>query len=335
VCNDWLELSMVAACGFPGKVIHVVHGDYDYYYDLAERFAPYVDAFVAVSRQIYKELARRVPSRVDSIHQIPCGVQPAPPVLPRPSKAPLRVLYVGRLHEGKGVFDLPLIDAAIRRNHLSVSWTLVGDGPAAAELRRRWSEDHVRFLGALNHDAVLQEYSKHDVFILPTRAEGFPLTLLEAMSAGLVPVVSDLPSGIPEVVQDSTGFRVLPGEIDGFAEKISRLARSPEVLKALGAEARNKIHRGFTIEQVADRYNELFHRCYMSKARPAAAPLLSGNYLDRIWIPNPLVLGLRSFNALRPSLLKRRWQAFRKRREQLQLSVQDGYAYRVNTQQHA
>ena len=67
--------------------------------------------------------------------------------------------------------------------------------------KRRWGfNPQVRWLGRLTTPALLDQYVAQDVFVLPTRAEGFPVALVEAMGAGLVPVVSDIESGVPEIV---------------------------------------------------------------------------------------------------------------------------------------
>lgn len=59
---------------------------------------------------------------------------------------------------------------------------------------------------------------------MPSRSEGLPVTLLEATSAGVVPVVSDLASGIPDVVEHGvTGYRIPPGNIEGFANAIAEI----------------------------------------------------------------------------------------------------------------
>jgi glycosyltransferase involved in cell wall biosynthesis len=70
----------------------------------------------------------------------------------------------------------------------------------------------VRFLAPAANAEVLALCAENDVFVFPTRFEEFPVALLEAMSTGLVPVVSDLPSGVPEVVSEQTGFRIAIGK---------------------------------------------------------------------------------------------------------------------------
>ena len=71
VCNDALEM-MCVALRDPGRtVVQILHGDYDYYYDLAERHEPLVHAFVAYSRRVYETLLARLPHRRDTIFWLP------------------------------------------------------------------------------------------------------------------------------------------------------------------------------------------------------------------------------------------------------------------------
>jgi len=71
VCNDHLDLLLAASRAVDRTVVQIVHGDYDYYYDLATQHEPYVHAFVAISRTVYEQLIARLPSRRDSIFWLP------------------------------------------------------------------------------------------------------------------------------------------------------------------------------------------------------------------------------------------------------------------------
>jgi glycosyltransferase involved in cell wall biosynthesis len=81
----------------------------------------------------------------------------------------------------------------------------------------------VEFRGRLNGQDLLAVYQKADVLIVPSSTEAFGMVVVEAMASGL-PVVGSTVGGIPEIVADGeTGFLVEPGDVAGFARKISRL----------------------------------------------------------------------------------------------------------------
>ena len=99
------------------------------------------------------------------------------------------------------MLELPAIAAGLRDRSIDATWTIIGDGPDGAALRAAWPESaSVRYLGALTNAETIARLADHDVFVLPTRVEGLPVALLEAMGCGVVPVVSNIDSGVPDVV---------------------------------------------------------------------------------------------------------------------------------------
>jgi glycosyltransferase involved in cell wall biosynthesis len=207
-------------------------------------------------------------------------------------------LFAGRLEHGqKGVFDLPAIDAVLREAHVPVSWTLVGAGPDERALRERWgTQPHVQWLGVQPNARVLEIAAEHDVFVLPTRAEGFPVALLEAMSTGLVPVVSNLESGVRELIGNGVEGMLRPiGDIAGFADAIRALHGDRGLLESMSAAARARVVADFDIRNRVRDYQDLFARHReLRRPRSADVKLPYGSRLDRPWIPNVAVKAVRS-----------------------------------------
>ena len=201
VAGDLLDLAMLSVHDVGRAVILILHGDHDYYYDLAVKHDRVVHAYVAYSRRMYEQLLEHLPHRAASIHYIPYGI-PLPERVRRPAAGPLRLIFAGRLEHGqKGVLELPAIAAGLRDRSIDATWTIIGDGPDGAKLRAAWPEsESVRYLGSLTNADTIDRLADHDVFVLPTRVEGLPVALLEAMGCGVVPVVSNIESGVPDVV---------------------------------------------------------------------------------------------------------------------------------------
>jgi glycosyltransferase involved in cell wall biosynthesis len=105
---------------------------------------------------------------------------------------------------------------------------------------------------------VPQLLAQYDVFLLASDYEGLPLVLLEAMGSGLVPVVSDLPSGIRELVDDTTGRRVEPNDIPGYARELVWLHEHRAELPRLSANARKKVYEEYSVAAMTDRWLEAF-----------------------------------------------------------------------------
>jgi glycosyltransferase involved in cell wall biosynthesis len=297
VAGDLLDLAMLSVTDVGRAVILILHGDHDYYYDLAVKHDRAVHAYVAYSRRMHRRLIECLPHREDSIYYIPYGI-PLSPAVRRPVPGPIRLIFAGRLEQGqKGVLDLPEIAQALDQRSVDASWTIVGDGPDGAALRAAWPAPvPVRHLGALSHADALAQLTEHDVFVLPTRAEGLPVALLEAMGCGVVPVVSNIESGVPDVVFPGVNG-LLPdvGDVVGFAEAIAGLDHDRVLLERMSAAGRRFVEERFNVRDRAADYQVLYAR-YPELYKPLAADavLQYGSRLDQSWIPNPLVRMVRS-----------------------------------------
>jgi len=293
---DLLDLATLSVYDAGRAVILILHGDDEYYYDLAMKHDRVVHAYVAYSRRIHQQLRARLPHRAGDVYYMPYGI-PLPGRQRTPSPGPLRLIFAGRLEHGqKGVLDLPAIDARLQDMHVDVTWTVVGDGPHAKELRASWPESpRVRYRGMLTRSHTVDVVADHDVFVLPTRMEGFPVALLEAMGAGVVPVVSNIESGVPDAVTaDVTGLLPEVGDVDGFASALARLARDSETLERMSANGRMLVRDRFDIRLRVRDYQALYAR-YAELYRPLPADALQyGSRLDQPWLPNPLVRFVRS-----------------------------------------
>lgn len=134
----------------------------------------------------------------------------------------LRILYVGRLVEVKGVADL--IDAVKLLDAKGLStWTLrvVGDGPLADELRRRSSDEtRIQLLGAIPHVDLAEVYRSADVLVLPSYREPWGLVVNEALGFGLRVIVSDRVGCAVDLVSDENGSTFVAGDIDALASAL-------------------------------------------------------------------------------------------------------------------
>jgi glycosyltransferase involved in cell wall biosynthesis len=170
---------------------------------------------------------------------------------------------VARLVPQKGIADL--IDAAMAPGEFKV--IIVGDGELRLELedRARPGGERVRFLGL--RDDVPRLLSALDAFVLPSRWEGEPIALLEAMAAGL-PCVATRTSGAVELLTDgSSGLLVPIADPAALAAAIRRLQSSPTLRRSLARTARRAVE-GRSWDLVA-RNVELVYRGLISGSSPA------------------------------------------------------------------
>jgi glycosyltransferase involved in cell wall biosynthesis len=296
VANDLLELAMASACDCGRAVVQVLHADTDYYYELAARHEGVVDAFVVYGRTMERRLKERLPHRSTDIYFLPYGM-PNPPRRRTPGCGKLRLLFAGRLeHRQKGVLDLPSMDRVLAERGVDVQWTIVGSGPDEETLRQAWTSSRVRFLGTKTRDDVFDIASEHDVFVLPTRWEGVPVALLEAMSVGLVPVVSRVESGVAEILTDGiTGLMPPVGDVGAFADALMALHVNRQKLESISAAATAYVHEHHDVRERTDAYQALFAQYkHLKRPRTSNGTLPYGSRLDSPWLPNVAVRTVRS-----------------------------------------
>lgn len=199
------------------------------------------------------------------ISRIPNGVTiPTRARVSRPERdaMPLRLLFVGRLVEEKGLDTLIDALALLVKGGRAVSLRLVGDGPLRTmienHVRQSALDDCVTLVGALPPDAVADELCEADLFVLPSRCEGLPVALLEAIAHGL-PAVATRVSGSEEIIDDSIGWLVPADDLRALAGAIEKaIDRGRVGLRAMGERAREKAVREYDIDDVARRYTDLF-----------------------------------------------------------------------------
>jgi glycosyltransferase involved in cell wall biosynthesis len=225
-----------------------------------------VDAFVTLSGAIEAELAEFGLGAVPC-HRIPNGVdrdvfRPATPTERQTLRAALglpqdRILcaFVGRLVRQKNPEVLLDIwrGSAPQDAHL----VLVGDGPLRPRLQARIaadaSGDRVTVVGPTPDTASYVRAS--DLFLLPSRAEGMPNALIEAMACGIPIVATDVP-GSREVLGDrgDAGWLVPAGDPVALAEAIGRLVAAPAMRREMGVRARSAALERHDVHRVVQRY---------------------------------------------------------------------------------
>ncbi len=97
------------------------------------------------------------------------------------------------------------------------------------------------------------------VFVLSSRREGFPLSILEAMRAGLPVIASDV-GGVGEAVEEGkTGFVVPPADVDALSDRLSRFIDSPLLRQTMGEAGRKRFLNMFTLEQMVEKTLAVYH----------------------------------------------------------------------------
>ncbi|MDF1538841.1 MAG: glycosyltransferase family 4 protein [Candidatus Thorarchaeota archaeon] len=178
-------------------------------------------------------------------------------------------VYVGRLSEQKGVRILIQAFAKASKNSFNVKLLLIGGHSSDRQLeaqriryyRKLCSElgiaNKVKFTGSISNRSIPEFLSASDVLVLPSKLEGFPRVLIEAMACGL-PVLATKSLGNEEIViNGTTGILVKGGSAKEFARGMIQMTEDSNV-DNMGESARNHAIENFGISVIASKYKKLF-----------------------------------------------------------------------------
>lgn len=181
------------------------------------------------------------------------------------TKNVVNILFIGGTDaERKGIYTLVRAMPIVIREVPNVIFTFIGKSETenvkklCNNLRL---EQHVKILGEVSEDEKVFRLLSSDIFVLPTYAEGLPITLLEAMAAGL-PAISTPVGAIPEVIEDGkNGFLIHPGDYEALAEKTVVYAKDTKLREQVGKNNLEKIKKQYdqsiVVEKIASEYSQL------------------------------------------------------------------------------
>jgi glycosyltransferase involved in cell wall biosynthesis len=239
-----------------------------------------------VSRHIRSELARRGIDRPALV--IPCGV--AIPAAPTRFRAdPFQVVFSGRIweHQKRASLVIQALISACRTGG-NIQATMIGEGYARQACEQQVAEaglnEAIRFTGALTPAAVQERLLDAQAILLMSDFEGLPIALMEAMAAGVVPVVRAIPSGIPELVHHERTGLLVSEDPEEAARSLRRLADDPELWKRCSAASRNLVTAHYSNDasyllwrRLLDELDQRFHAA-------AASPFpLDGRRIEGLW----------------------------------------------------
>ena len=217
-------------------------------------------AVVANSRGL-ADLAARSAGAVP-IRMIPNGVDAArfTPAEELSREGPVRLVFVGRLVRQKGL-DVLLEALARLPGEACFEATIIGDGPLRADLAamaaRLGLAAKVRFAGWVSRADMPETLRHADAFVFPSRDEGMPNAVLEAMASGLAVAATRIAGNEELVEEERTGFLVPPDDAAALAAVVARLVADRNLCWRLGQAGREKVVREYSWRVVAEAYAAL------------------------------------------------------------------------------
>ena len=177
----------------------------------------------------------------------------------------LRLVSVARLNPTKGHADVLAAIKRLKEEGVLVRYTIIGEGPHRATIEAQVTqlglEDEVTLTGALDHGNVVAELRRSDVHVLASfgLGESSPAVVSEAMACGL-PTVCTVIGATQEMVRDGEdGYLVPQRDVDALADRLGRLARDPELLRAMKSAALPASEK-FDVRGVARKIIDWFDR---------------------------------------------------------------------------
>jgi glycosyltransferase involved in cell wall biosynthesis len=218
--------------------------------------------------------AGAVVANSEGLRQLAIGFEPQVPIQVIPNGvdltafhsgqrkwAPPRLLFVGRIVYQKGL-DL-LFEALGQLQDLPWQMDLVGDGPRVPGLREYAASlglaDKIRFLGWLSRAELPKIYQQANLFVYPSRHEGMPNAVLEAMASGL-PVLATRIAGNEELVSAETGVLVPPEDAAALQAALEALLVDAGLRQRMGSAARQRVEQNYSWHGVAQAYLDLMRK---------------------------------------------------------------------------
>ena len=233
---------------------------------LLSRFSTHV---IACSDEVREVLRNRDYLPSERVVAIPNGIDLVrfQGVTPGNLLADLSISYegcllgvIGRLHPAKGHEDLIPVLSRIRDEGSKFHCLFVGDGelrPQLEDMTRHYGlESHITFTGQRRD--VPRILAALDILVMPSRWEGLPMTLLEAMAMGKA-VLATAVGGIPGVIQnDDSGALVLPQDQSALYSRLKQLMGNADLRARYGSRARDTVHARFSAARTSAAYEDIY-----------------------------------------------------------------------------
>ena len=249
------------------KIILTEHASYSFFvkkklYILAKIFAKRADRVTTVYKGLEELFIKEFNVNPKKVITIPNGVD----VNKYQSKVThvageiLKIACVGRLVEAKDHTNLihavrNVVDSGITNIHVNI----IGDGPLRDQIISLIEENNLnKYISMLgNRTDIAKLLNMQDILILPSKREGFPMVILEAMSCGL-PCIATRVGGVPDVINPSNGWLVNKEDALALAGAIVNAYHHRANLPQMGKHARETIINSYAIKDVLKMYEAIF-----------------------------------------------------------------------------
>jgi len=257
--------------------VGILHSDDRYYWGLVDEFIKgrpefRLSAVVPVSAFLESEVSSIAMARGVAVRRISHGI-PLPNKSTQSPDLVFRLVYMGRLiEEQKRSSDVAVaLCEVVRRNPNLEAW-IVGDGPArkAVEgiIQEKGVGARVRLLGRVDNTDVFGILAQCHGLVLLSDYEGLPISMLEAMATGVVPICLDMRSGIREAVQHGVNGLIVKDRAEDFFTSVEALQGDLAWWKKLSIAARETVCERYSIENCTRQWVDFLQSLDTGRAAP-------------------------------------------------------------------
>lgn len=256
-----------------------------------------VSKFIAVSWEVERKLRVRLPKKDHwKISLVPNAID----INNHPIKRTftdvcdqIKIIYFGRVEDyTKGADKIPKIAKLLMHQGLNFNIDIYGyfhwgyEKRFYEQIRRNGVGGVIKYKGCLTPIEIPSVLQNYDIMIMPSNHEGFGISLLESMAAGLTSIVSRLHNVTDRIVSNGReGVLVGKNDISGFAREIMIASANPKLREAIGIAARAKVSQCFSIEQHGRNYRDVFES---AMADNSYVCLAKSTDFDKFVIPESL-----------------------------------------------
>ena len=259
---------------YSSKIIHIHGAEFEKQYcklsDLKKKVVKWYlnqfDAIICLSGT-WKEIIDKIshhPNIVIIENSVPHQIQKE-----YPESNKLRICFLGLIGERKGVFDLIKAVKIMKDKGYDVLLSIGGNGDTETlnELTTSLDLSNVNYVGWISGSDKRMLLHQSDVFVLPSYAEGMPMSILEAMSVGL-PIISTTVGGVPDIVHNrKNGLLIDPGDYIRLADKLMLLHDDRQLIKEMGDCSYEMHMEKYSYGSHSNKINQLYKMLELSDVK--------------------------------------------------------------------
>lgn len=290
VASSKYELLACSLGNLQIPVIMMIHTDMENDAVVCNEFKDLIDIFVSISDTIQQNLIdtlgvefeqriRRMNHAIPD-YQLNCS---------NPFSEDFTIAFIGRYNMYKGADYLIEIGNYLYKKTILPKFVLITDGVNESEFKQKWKYIYqTDFYSNISNFEVQKLLADANVILMPSRNEGFPVSLVEAMRRGVVPICSNIKTGFPELINhNENGFLINLENISQFGETIIALSGDRNRLNKMSKTALQSIDEKFNPKKNAEAYEKLFLEVVKNQ-KPKYYSSVSQHLgrLDKPYLPN-------------------------------------------------